>query len=731
MFRYLRCFFLFSVLAFLAACTDDANSTGKHAESCFEDGTCQHGLVCDPATGLCILAGEGCGARVCGLSPDAGYDCGTCLGESELCMDNGQCADDCLGLECGPSPGLGVDCGTCTGPDQVCSEAGQCEDDCAGVECGPSPRLTVDCGACSGQTELCSEAGQCIDDCAEVECGSSPSGGFDCGTCFGATYVCTDAGECVDDCDAVECGLSPNLGHDCGNCPGSGSICDNAGQCIQGWDPRFDDFAQSLQQDLAMSKAYGVSAAVMENGVVTFAQAFGSKDSYGAVQLTPDTLMQIGSTTKQMTAVALLRNVEVGQVSLSDSLEQVLPLLEFALDGSWDDQVTLQHLLTHQGAFNDSLLWANPADSQLADYTYATFDDESFLMNPPGVFWNYSNPNFVLAGLISEALDVRAWPDIMKEDVFVPLGMNRTFLRKTEVEADGDYALSYGYGVDDLPNGYQGHVEMDMVPDPGWSRPAGFVWTTPTQMLTWAKFLMDGNPTVLGETLRLAINSEQVDTLHPVGSTFYGYGQFVHRGHLTEDGKWHETPVWEHGGNTWSFTNIFYVLPEHDFAVAICISGYGVNFFSSVDTAIMTLVELPAPTPAPEHPFVPSRLDDRVGTYLDEFNVGAMIITRDGDSLSIQMPDLVALGYDVQPALAAVTSEYFYVFIDGYPYDLTFIPLGGGGRSHFVRNRMFVTTRVPDGVIGGRPTLTKANVERMLIRARLEPIPMRPIPPIP
>jgi CubicO group peptidase (beta-lactamase class C family) len=215
----------------------------------------------------------------------------------------------------------------------------------------------------------------------------------------------------------------------------------------------------------------------MEGGVVTFAEAFGSKDPDGLEPLTPHTLMQIGSTTKHMTAVALLRLVDSGQVSLDDTLEELLPEMDFARDATWDDQVTLHLMLSHQGAFYDAIPWDGPPDdSELAAWTYGTYDRDSYLMNPPGAFWNYSNPNFVFVGLVTETVDGRAWPDIMREDVFLPLGMDRTFLRKTEVEADGDFALSYGMGTDDLMTGAEGPVDMEHMPDPGWARPAG-LWS--------------------------------------------------------------------------------------------------------------------------------------------------------------------------------------------------------------------------------------------------------------
>jgi len=509
-----------------------------------------------------------------------------------------------------------------------------------------------------------------------------------------------------------------------GDDAGTDTDTDTDGDTDTGWDPRFDDFAAALEADLEDSTAYGVSAAVMEGGEITFARAFGSKDPDGEVPLTPATLMQIGSTTKQMTAVALLRNVEAGQVALDDTLEEVLPLMEFDLDATWDDQVTLHHLISHQGAFLDYIPWGGPADdTELADWTYGVFDDEYFLMNPPGAFWNYSNPNFVFAGLVSEELDDRPWPDIMVEDVYQPLGMDRTFLRKSEVEDDGDYALSYGLGKDDLYTGIMGPVEMEMMPDPGWARPAGLAWTTPTQMMAWARFLVDGDPDVLSDELRAEISSEQVDTLYLVGNMHYGYGLFVERGYLTLDGEWYEVPVWEHGGNTLSFSHFFYVLPAQEFAVAICASGYAVDFLRSVDAAVTTLVDLPEPSAPPEYTFDPAALDDHVGTYTDPWNVGDMIVTREGDTLLVSMPTLDDYGYDVTPELEAVSSDIFVLYLDGDPFDLTFIPETDGGPSTWVRNRSFVTTRVEEAAARRQPT--PADVRRMLIRARLEPAPIR------
>lgn len=500
---------------------------------------------------------------------------------------------------------------------------------------------------------------------------------------------------------------------------------------VGGWDARFDPLMEALQEDLAASDALGVSVAVLENGQITFAHALGSKDGQGADPLMPHTLMQIGSTTKQITAAAMLQKVQSGALSLDDDLETLLPMLEFTQDPTWDDQIHVRHLISHQGGLYDFTEWNKLSDdARLASFTYGSFAQSAYLMNPPGVFWNYSNPNFSLAGLVTEELDTRAWPDIMREDVFTPLGMDRTFLRKSEVEADGDYALSYG--LSNLADSTPGVVSMQQMGDSAWVRPAGLAWTTPSQMAQWASFLMHGDDTVLDGALRSEITSEQVDTGFLNGNLHYGYGMFVWRGYLTKEGTWYPVRVWEHGGNTLSFTNAMTILPDQEFAVVITSSAFGTDFSHSVDVAVESLVEgLPAPAAAPAYTVDPTTFGRHVGTYSDPHNVGDVIITQVGDELHVSMPDLDAAGFTVDPVLTAVSSEIFVVVIDGNPLDLTFIPSAPGGDTIYLRNRAFVASRPeppPMAALAPAPARTSAPVSRATVdaslrRARIDGLP--------
>lgn len=481
----------------------------------------------------------------------------------------------------------------------------------------------------------------------------------------------------------------------------------------------FETFVNTLQNDLNKSDALGVSVAIMKGGKEIFARAYGFKDVDKKIPLTPETLMQIGSTTKQMTATALLQKIEEGKVELENSLAEVVPDLEFKLDETWNDQITLHHLLSHQGAFHDYTPWdENPSDDMLEAIAYGTFAKSYFLMAPPGSFYNYSNPNFIFAGLVTEKLDTRFWSDIMLEDVYKPLGMDRTFLRKTEVIKDGNYSDSFGFDYKDIENDQHVPLTIDQIADDAFTRPAGLAWTTPTQMMKWADFIMNGNNDVLGDKYRKMITTPQVDTLYAAGTMHYGYGMFVETGYMSKANKWYEIPVWEHGGATISFSNILYILPDQDFAIAICSSGYGTDFTKSLDVAITTMAELPEPSDdPPAYKIDPEKFDDHVGTYNDQYNVGIMEITREGDKLMVNAPTIEEYGYEVGPELVAISSDIFYLYLNGEPLDITFVKKDG--KSTFMRNRLFVATRTE--VEETLKVPTREQVTNFIKRSKLTP----------
>jgi CubicO group peptidase (beta-lactamase class C family) len=486
-------------------------------------------------------------------------------------------------------------------------------------------------------------------------------------------------------------------------------------------DERFRDFVAALESDLASSEALGVSAAIYEEGEVVFSIALGQARHDDSKPVSTSTLFQTGSITKMLTATATLQAVESGRLKLEDTLADAYPNSEFAFDNSWNDSITMHHLLSHQGAFYDYIdMAASTDDADLAGWHEEIFFPYLWLMAPPGTFYNYSNPNFDVAGLVVEALDNgRYFPDIMAEDLFQPLGMDRTTMRLAEAITDGDYAESIGYTYDAAGNANYGDVAIENVLDLAHARPAGAgTWTTPEQLLSFAHFLLEGDAAVLEDGLRGLLYTPHVPLGYGFDETHYGYGLFVAPGYFTSETEYIEIPFWQHNGLTNSYSADMGILPEQKFAYTILTSGYGTNFSASAVAALALASDLPAPTAGPSYTFDPDRLDAHVGTYGDPFNVGDMVITREGDGLMIEMPLLTnKYGYNVNPNLYAMSSDVFYLDLDGVYYDLTFFSDDDPDSSRWVRNRYFVG----DKSLSEESTsaASRAEVDEMLRRARV------------
>jgi CubicO group peptidase (beta-lactamase class C family) len=453
--------------------------------------------------------------------------------------------------------------------------------------------------------------------------------------------------------------------------------------------------------------ASGASMAIWMNGEIVFAEGFGSADPDTDIPVTPDTLFQIGSDTKKLTAIAALQQVEAGALDLDAPISATLPGFDLERSPGWADTVTLHQLLSHQGGTFDYTPWVDdPDDDALASTGRGVFAERAWSMAPPGAMWNYSNPNFSVAAMLVEAAAGRPWADVVTDDVFGPLGMDSTFARESDIPADAAVAVGTGYLRSDETDWFDlwateeddpiGRSDLATTVDNAFTRPAGgSPWSTASDSCRVAGFLVDGDPAVLSDELRTAITAQQVK-LYPgwdddLGLWGYGYGMFEQWGYpmLTRDG-FYGVRYWSHGGNTMAYSSLFMVLPDQRFAVCILSNGFGDDFTEVAELAMDRFAGLPEATPNPRPGSVAPELASLVGHY-EDVGIGAIEITLVDDHLEIAIPYLSGLGYDVEPTLQNVYNEAFALYIDQEPFELAFIP--GEEGVMYARNRLFVGTR--------------------------------------
>jgi len=441
---------------------------------------------------------------------------------------------------------------------------------------------------------------------------------------------------------------------------------------------------QCVLADMARHNTPGAVATVALDGAVVFEKGYGVKHRRNGGAVGAGTVFRIGSITKQLTAAAVMQLVETGSLDLTGPVTAWVP--ELSLAGAVAaSAITVRHLLTHTSGYPDNLesFDGSAADSALAEWVPTQAGVR--LHAPPGSFWNYSNSNFMLAGLAVERAAGLPYRRVMRERVFGPAGMTHTTFDPAQVLQWGDYTWGHftnpqtGRETIYAPNGY----------DNAAAAPAGWAFSTAGDLVRWALLLAGGGAPVLAPESAAAMQARQV-TLDYTPGLDYGFGIMAER--------YKGLDLRHHGGNVPGWGAMLMWVPERRFAVAVL-----ANTFESLDAAAYCIVDAalapPAEPPVDLHTD-PATWGPYEGRFAIEDSGGDTFearVWRAGQQLWIEFSGLA-------PPQTTYTTEMEQAFLSTFvidsnddgsvDLDLTFIPVRGvPARPVWLRNRHAVGTR--------------------------------------
>jgi CubicO group peptidase (beta-lactamase class C family) len=262
------------------------------------------------------------------------------------------------------------------------------------------------------------------------------------------------------------------------------------------------DMSRRLQQERNRLRMIGLAAGVVKGQELVYSLALGPARLDPPEPVTDRTLFMICSISKTMVALGVLQLWERGLLQLDDPVNDHLRGLRIAHPDPAAPSVTIRHLLTHtSGAYAPVSLGFEMGlpTPTLAELYGGTLGCQF----PPGSRWCYSDHGFSALGQVVADVSGRPFAEYMRENLFVPLGMEHTQYE----ERDEDPELAVGYG------GADGQVWGDRRFQAGPLVPAGSVTSDTSDMAKYVQALVNGGANehgraVAAETLADALTPQ-------------------------------------------------------------------------------------------------------------------------------------------------------------------------------------------------------------------------------
>lgn len=373
-------------------------------------------------------------------------------------------------------------------------------------------------------------------------------------------------------------------------------------------------YSQNLEQkiDALASEAYpdngpGVSILVAKDGKVMYQKAFGLASLELNVPMTTENVFEIGSITKQFTAVAILMLEEQGKLKVSDPITKYIP--DYPTNGK---TITIHNLLNHTSGIKSytdmpsfqKLAAQDMTPTELID----VFKNEPMDFDP-GEEFRYNNSGYILLGYIIEVVSKMSYEDFIEKNIFEKLGMSNSYYGR-----NSQIIKNRADGYQEGSNGYENSNYLSMT----LPYAAGSLMSTTSDLLKW-QIALNTHTLINNTSYERAIHGS---TLNNGEHITYGYG-------LSEEEISGSTAI-QHGGGIFGYTTMGIYLPEEKVFVS-ALSNCNCKNVTGLATKIAALV-IGKPIPGKEDAvkLTTEQLNTWVGAYEFEGNVIRYITVENG-----------------------------------------------------------------------------------------------------
>jgi D-alanyl-D-alanine carboxypeptidase len=380
-----------------------------------------------------------------------------------------------------------------------------------------------------------------------------------------------------------------------------------------------------VRNDMRAAATPGVSLAIVRGTRVVYAKGYGFKNLTTRAPVDPQSIFRYGSVTKEFTAAEMVLLQRDGKLSLSDPISRWLPAATDAAD------VRIVDLLNMVSGYRDyypldyvDLEMARPASMAAIAREYEAFP----LTAPPRRRPEYSNTNYLFAGLIAERVTGQSIGDLLHDCLLVPAGMTLAFYDEPQ-RVVADRATGYNSYFTEAPH-------EDALEAPNWLNAAGALAGTATDLARWDIALMRN--AILSRAEFATLTTDRI--LMPGDrDTRYGLGLEVE----TRNGH----RIVSHGGNVIGYAASNALAPDDGVAVVVLTNSYEApadQFGSDVlDIVMPALAKRASATQPAQKPSSPPPLTPAQQRAMALMSTGLAALRAGVLPASLMTPDFAAL----------------------------------------------------------------------------------------
>lgn len=410
--------------------------------------------------------------------------------------------------------------------------------------------------------------------------------------------------------------------------------------------------AQNLEQqvDELLKAQYpsdgpGVSFLIAKDGKPIYKKAFGMADLELNAPMTTSNVFEIGSITKQFTAVAILILEEQGKLKVEDDMTKYLP--DYPTKGK---KITIHNLLNHTSGIKSYTSMSNFIENARTDMTpkvlIDVFKDEPMDFEP-GEKFLYNNSGYILLGYIIEVVSGQTYEEFIEKNIFEKLGMDHSFYGHMD-EIIPKRASGYSEKQDGYANANYLSLTLPYA--------AGSLMSTTGDLLKWQNAL---------NTNKLLKKSSYEKAIH--GSTLNN-GEQITYGYGLEETDINGSPSIQHGGGIFGYTTMGIYFPKENIFVS-GLTNCDCKNITAITTKIAAIaIGKPFPDKKNAIELTEAELEKWVGTYEFDDNL-FRYVTLEGGQLYSQREGSTKL--EIYPMsknkfiFDGGTTSYIFSEIDG------------------------------------------------------------------